>query len=139
MHSNLDPIVQRCYWWSAISLRIANKDLDPSSVTEILGISPTVSLVSGESQVHHRDCKSAGYWCGGKREDFPIRPSELITWIETLVDRNQLFLKTVIDAGADVNIYLGIHLDVASIGFEIPTTPTINQLGIRIGIEFFGR
>ena len=139
MLSNLKPVEERSYWWSAISLRIVHEYLDPDSITEKLGIAPTFAFVPGESQVHHQDCKSAGYWCGNKRVDFPMRPSELVTWIEALAENNKCFLKTLIDGGADINIYLGIHLDVASLGFEVPHTPALNHLGIRIGIEIFGR
>jgi len=127
------------YWWCAISLRIAHAELDPHVVTKELGISPSISLMPGMSKVRHSDSESAGYWCGGTRIDYPNRPSELIIWMESLVKENESFLRTVIGDGADVNVYLGIHLNAASIGFDVPITPIMNRLGIRIGIELFGR
>jgi hypothetical protein len=139
MHSNIPRIASACYWWSSISLRIAHKELDPNEVTDEIGISPSVSFAPGKSQVHHQDCKSAGYWCGEKKVDFPIRPPELILWMEDVVEDHEIFLNKLLMSGANVNIYLAIHVDVASIGFDLPSTPTLNRLGIPMGIEFFGR
>ena len=135
----MKPSDNNCYWWSAVSLRIAHKELDAGRVTEELGISPSISLAPGASQIHHGDCKSAGYWCGGMRIDYPKSPTELINWIENLVEVNEGFLQSVIDSGADVNTYLGVHANVMSVGFDIPATPVLNRLRIRMGIEFFGR
>jgi hypothetical protein len=127
------------HWWCAISLRIAHPELKPKAVTQELGLSPAISFEPGQSKVHHGDCRSAGYWCGERRIDYPNRPSELILWMERLVVDHRTYLANIIDGGADVNVYLGIHLESASIGFDVPCTPEMDNLGIRFGIEIFGR
>jgi hypothetical protein len=128
------------YWWSEISVRIAKDDLDPDIISREIGLTPQYSFHPGESKIHHGQCKSAGYWCvTSPRICYPQRPDQAILWAEDVVKRNVCLLQTLIDSGAAVSIYLGVHMNVMNVGFVLPATPRISDLGVEFGIEVFGR
>jgi len=124
---------------SAASLRIAHKHLDPTVITNELKLIPMFAFAPGESKIHHHDSKSAGYWCGGFRAECPDGPDRVIRGIEELVSCHERFITSLIEMGCTIGVYIGIHLNVASIGFDLPNCKILNRLAIPIGIEFFGR
>ncbi|HBE67032.1 MAG TPA: hypothetical protein DDW52_02685 [Planctomycetaceae bacterium] len=128
------------YWWSEISIRVAKDDLDPDAISRETGLDPEHSFQPGESKIHHGQCESAGYWCvTSPRIFYPERPDQAICWAEDFVEQNFRLLQTLVDSGAAVSVYLGVHMNVMNVGFVLPAIPCITELGIEFGIEVFGR
>lgn len=126
-------------WSCMISLRIVNEKLDPIVITKKLGVTPSVAHQPGTSKIHHGTSDSAGYWCGEMTFHYPDRPNLAIDWVEDQAKRNRDFLEQLVSDGAAITTYLGIHCNVMNVGFVVPPTPNLSNLGILLGIEFFGR
>ena len=43
----------------------------------------------------------------------------------------------MLEDGYNVNVYIGVHTTLLALGFMLPGTPTLWNLQIPIGIEFF--
>lgn len=129
----------KVFWWSSASLRISYPSLEPDELSLLLNAIPAIADRPGQSRVRHGSCDSAGYWCVSHREGSPARPSVVIEWAETFVaDRIETFSRFV-EIGYDINVYVAIHSNVMSVGFDLPSTPALTKLGIRVGIEYFSR
>lgn len=130
-------------WWCSASLRISHPSLNPGEVSRILDATPEFADMPGQSKVPYGktstgySCKSAGYWCMTHRVECPDRPDALFTWIEEFVVDRESQLTQMLRDEYDVNIYIGIHSNVMTVGFELPETPTLQSLSIPIGIEFY--
>ena len=129
--------IKECSWKASIDIRIAHPALDPDSLTELLEAVPQIAQKPGESRVPHGNCQSAGYWCIVKELPDQEKPDVLILWAEDFVATRQQRIRELIEAGYDVNVYLGIHSNVMTLGFVLPATPKIWELGIPVGLEFF--
>jgi hypothetical protein len=127
------------YWWSSASFRIVHPELDPDSVTRMLGLTPSIRQFPGESKIHFGGSTSAGYWCAHERIYYPHRPDLVIRWAEEVASQNNDCLRQLLNNNHGIDVYVGIHVNVMSIGFEMPLTPHLTKLGIVVGIEFFGR
>lgn len=105
----------------------------------MLNTVPEFSQKPGESKIPHGDCKSAGYWCITHRVDYPSRPNVPLSWAEEFINARESQISQLLKSGYDINIYVGIHTNVLALGFNLPITPTIAMLSIRVGMEFFSR
>ena len=124
-------------WWSSADIRLVHSELDPANVSKLLGATPLIAQSPGESQVRHGNCHSAGYWCIAHRENQPSLPDSTIRWAEQFVSERELAFRKMLREGYSINVYVGIHTDVMTLGFELPQTPTLWNLRIPIGIEIY--
>jgi hypothetical protein len=127
----------RVLWWASAAIRISHPDLDPARMSQILNSIPTIALRPGESKVSHGACKSAGYWCTESRIEEPDRPHVVFLWAEDFVMSRRTIIQELIREGYDIDVYIGIHSSILALGFEVPATPTLWQLGIVVGVEYF--
>jgi len=126
-------------WNCSISLRICHPTLNPHLVTQLLEFEPTIADAPGLSRVPFGECKSAGYWCGTFKAEYPDRPTVLFEWLEALVSSHENAIQKLLNDGCDIYAYVGIHTNVLATGFDLPQTPTVSRLQLRVGIEFFSR
>lgn len=124
-------------WWCSISVRICHPTLIPTVVTEQLNAIPTIACSAGDSQVPFGECRSAGYWCIEHRVNSPHSPDMCLRWVESFIHEREQQIIEMLRSGYDVNIYFAIHCRVLAVGFDLLPLPTVNSLGIPIGIEYF--
>lgn len=98
-----------------------------------------IEMRPGESKVPHGACRSAGYWCMEHRIDAPERPDVSLSWAEEFVRTREAELHSLLESGCAINIYIGIFSNVLSLGFDLPTMPITQKLGINVGLEFFSK
>ena len=126
-------------WWCEVSIRICHADLDPAQLSEALKSTAQITQRPGESPVPHGNSRSAGYWCLSHRIDAPDHPGATLLWAEDFVKGREVELRKLLEQGVDVNVYIGVFSKILALGFDLPPTPTISKLGIRLGIEFFSK
>lgn len=126
-------------WRCSADIRISHPTLDTVATSKALNAVPLIAQRPGESRVPHGDCKSAGYWCIEHRAAYPDRPDALFLWAEQFVLEREPHFRRMLDDGCDVNVYIGIHSNVLTLGFKLPATPAIWKLGIPVSVEFFSR
>lgn len=124
-------------WKCEVDIRIAHPQLDPTELTRLLDITPSVAQCPGESRVPYGECRSAGYWCATHVTNFPERPDAAMTWAEQFVATREQQIRELMNKQFDVNIYAAIYLNVMTVGFVFPSVPAISRLNIPIGIEIF--
>lgn len=124
-------------WYSLVSIRIRHPNLDPSELSMLLNATPEIAQKPGESRVPHGDCKSAGYWCIEHRINAPDRPDIAISWAEEFIEIRKSAFRQITTEKYYVYVYVSIFSNVLALGFNMPPTPTISELGIRLGFEFF--
>lgn len=73
------------------------------------------------------------------RIDAPDRPDMLFSWAEEFARLHYSQLHQLLEQGYDINIYIAVFSNVLTLGFSIPPTPAIRNLGIPIGLELFSR
>ena len=127
----------RSPWWSAASIRISHPQLDTGETTQMLGTAPSIAQHPGQSKVPHGACKSAGYWCLDHRVDYPERPDHVLLWVEQFASERKQQFRRLLDAGCEIDVYIGVHSNILALGFVLPASPTLWGLGISVGIEFF--
>jgi hypothetical protein len=127
------------HWKASASWRIIHPNLEPSVVTKAVGLLPEISYLPGESKIHMGECRSAGYWCAVYRVEYPSRPTDLFIWAENFASERKTILQKMLDEGCLMNVYIAVHTNVMSTGFDLVPLPAIWELGIAIGIEFFSR
>ncbi len=125
------------FWWALATLRLSHPGLDPTRITQLLKATASVAFRPGESRVIHGDCTSAGYWCTEYRIESPIRPDHVFLWAEEFVSLRGEHIRDLLHQGYRLELYVGIHSKILALGFNIPTTPTLWELAIPIGIEYF--
>ena len=126
-------------WWCELDIRIVHPDLDPEKLTRELAVSPSIAQKPGESKIHFQNCKSAGYWCVVHRVEHPARPDSAILWAERFVQDRETQIRRMLQDGFAITSYLGVHANVMTVGFDMPSTPLLRSLGIPLGIEFYSR
>jgi hypothetical protein len=124
-------------WWSSATIRLSHPELEPARLTEILKAAPSIAFRPGESKVPHGECRSAGYWCTEHRADEPTRPDHAFVWAERFVSERQEQIQVLLSQGYHIDVYIGIFSNILALGFEVPATPTLWQLGITVGVEYF--
>ena len=124
-------------WWAGASIRISHSELDVTQVSKTLRANPSLAQRPGESKVPYGNCKSAGYWCVDECVVEPGRPSLVIQWSEEFVAQRTAQFRELLDNKCHIDIYVGIHTTILALGFDLPATPTLWQLNIPVGIEFF--
>ncbi len=126
-------------FWCELDVRIVHANLDPKDVTNLLSLIPRISQKPGESKIHFQNCESAGYYCAVHRVEFPEKPDVAILWAEQLCAKRSREIRQMLNLGYEINLQLAVWLNVLSLGFSFPATPTINSLGIPLGVEFYSR
>lgn len=125
------------FWWCSAHLRVTHPSFDSAAVSKRLNSELTIPKGSGVSKSAADESEAAEVWSLEYRIDSPKRPDVLLSWAESFVsDREPTFASLLAD-DFDIDIYIGIHSNVLALGFELPSTPTLSRLNIRIGIEFF--
>ncbi|MEZ6139220.1 MAG: hypothetical protein R3B84_01495 [Zavarzinella sp.] len=128
---------KRFLWWSSATIRICHPNLDPAELTKLLDADPSIALRPGESKVPYGECRSAGYWCTEYRVDEPLLPNHVIEWTENFVNKRIEVFKNLQMKKYFIDVYIGIHSNILALGFDVPATPTLWELGIPLGIEYF--
>jgi len=105
----------------------------------MLGVTPEITNAPGTSKIHHGSCQSAGYWCGVFRAEYPDRPTIAFEWTENLAATRESDLEHLLRDGFSINVYIAIHTNVMTTGFDLPPMPKLWKLGIPIGVEFFSQ
>lgn len=126
-------------WKCSTSIRICHADLNPDTISKMLGAIPEIAQQPGESKIPHGNSRSAGYWCLQQRTDAPNRPHVARLWAEEFIQQRESQFFRLLKDGCDVNIYVGIFPNVLALGFNLPPTPTIWKLGIPVELEVFSR
>ncbi|MES2789675.1 MAG: hypothetical protein V4719_08645 [Planctomycetota bacterium] len=124
-------------WYSSVSIRICHPNLDPSELSMLLNATPEIAQKPGESRVPYGDCRSAGYWCLQHRIDAPDRPDIAISWAEEFIEIRKPAFRQFTTEKYYVDVYVAVFSNVLALGFNMPPTPTITELGIHLGFEFF--
>jgi len=128
---------QKVFWWFSADLRISHPALNPIEISTLLDAVASIAMRPGESKVHHGDCRSAGYWVTVYRSEAPTRPDSGILWSERFVGERKALISDLLEKGYSIDVYIGIHSNVLALGFNIPPTPILWELGITLGIDYF--
>ena len=133
----MDSDTTKKKWRTCVSVRIVHRDLDPEQVTTLLHTAASIAKRPGESRIPHGDCNSAGYWGVQHWIDEPKLPDHAFLWAEQFVAERLNIFKDFRSKGYGVNVYVGVFSNLLALGFDIPATPTLWELGIIMGIEYF--
>jgi hypothetical protein len=133
----MDSSSTKILWRTSVAIRITHPDLEPESMTEVLHTSASISKRPGESKIPHGDCKSAGYWCVQHWIDEPTLPDHAFSWAEQFVVDHRDGILSLLSKGCRIDVYIGVKSKLLALGFNVPATPTLWELGITVGIEYF--
>lgn len=124
-------------WWASSSIRIVHSELDPERITRLTKTRPSLSFRPGESKIHYGGSVSAGYWLVEHRVIEPDDPGTAFEWVESFGVEHEKTLTTLLSESCEISVYIGIHTQLVSLGFNLCPLPTLWRLNIPVGIEIF--
>ncbi|MFN0199644.1 MAG: hypothetical protein ACKVT0_23060 [Planctomycetaceae bacterium] len=125
------------FWWGSVTFRITHPNIDPSDISDRINVALQDTDIPGKLEVTCGHEWNKTFWFGKYRIESPCRPDVLIAWVESFADSNKPQIADLMALGCKMYVYVGIHAKVLCVGFDLPATPTLWELNIPIGIEFF--
>lgn len=127
------------FWWASATFRITHPEIDPSEISGRVNATASDEDALGKLDVRTGRNKKWSYWFGKYKIESPNRPDIVIKWAEKFAYENRSSIAELVGLGCEFYVYVGIHANVLAVGFDLPPTPTIWELQIPIGVEFFSR
>ena len=129
-----------------VSYRLTGNDLDPDSITELVGLEPRTAYRKGELRTFPDGSFGAphrfGMW-SMSTEGLVARTEDLDRHLVWLLDRLEPAgeqLRALVDGGYRADFFCGCFMGGWNSGWEVPAgiLERIGQLGARIGLDIYG-
>ena len=125
------------HWWASAHFQITHPSCDLSEIAKYVRASDSVVAFAALPETKFGMNKGKFFWSSDLKVKSPVRPNELIAWAERTALENEKLLIDLVTLGSSIYVYVGIHSNVLSLGFDLPQTPTLLKLGIAVGLEYF--
>lgn len=125
------------HWWCSAHFRITHPSEDLSEFSKRLKVAIPAIDSTQAVETNFGMKRNKFFWISELKIQSPDRPDALIAWAEQLAKENELPLTEILKLDGQIYVYVGIHTSVLALGFDLPPTPTVSKLGVKIGLEYF--